>query len=48
MGLDLPPITQLTESLRQNGLEIGDTILSVDEAAEQIAKYLKDKGIDKC
>ena len=48
VGLDLPPITQLTESLRQKGLGIGDTILSVDEAAEQIAKYLKDKGIDKC
>ena len=48
VGLDLPPITQLTENLRQRGLGIGDTILSVDEAAEQIAKYLKDKGIDKC
>ncbi len=41
VGLDLPPITQLTESLRENGVEIEDTILSVDEAAEQIAKYLK-------
>ena len=48
VGLDLPPITQLTENLRQRGIEIGDTILSVDEAAKQIAKYLKDKGIDKC
>ena len=48
VGLDLPPITQLTENLRQKGVEIADTILSVDEAAEQIAKYLKDKGIDKC
>ena len=48
VGLDLPPITQLTENLRQRGIGIEDTILSVDEAAEQIAKYLKDKGIDKC
>lgn len=48
IGLDLPPITQLTENLRENGVDIADTILSVDEAAEQIAKYLKDKGIDKC
>ena len=48
VGLDLPPITQLTENLRENGVDIADTILSVDEAAEQIAKYLKDKGIDKC
>lgn len=48
VGLDLPPITQLTESLRENGINIEDTILSVDDAAEQIAKYLKDKGISKC
>lgn len=48
VGLDLPPITQLTESLRQKGMEIEDTILSVDDAAKQIAKYLKDKGIDRC
>ena len=48
VGLDLPPITQLTENLRKNGLDIEDTILSVDEAAEQIAKYLKDKENDKC
>ncbi len=48
VGLDLPPITQLTENLRENGIGIEDTILSVDEAAEQIAKYLKDKGTDRC
>lgn len=48
VGLDLPPITQLTESLRQKGMEIEDTILSVDDAAVQIAKYLKDKGMDRC
>lgn len=48
VGLDLPPITQLTEGLRQKGMEIEDTILSVDDAAVQIAKYLKDKGMDRC
>ena len=48
VGLDLPPITQLTEKLRQRGVEIEDTILSVEDAAEQIAKYLKDKGNSKC
>lgn len=48
VGLDLPPITQLTEGLRQKGMEIEDTILSVDDAAMQIAKYLKDKGMDRC
>lgn len=40
VGLDLPPITQLTEALRQRGMDIPDTILSVDEAAEEIAKAL--------
>ena len=40
VGLDLPPITQLTEALRQRGLDIPDPILSVDEAAEEIAKAL--------
>lgn len=48
VGLDLPPITQLTEGLREKGMDIEDTILSVDEAAEQIAKYLKEKGTEKC
>ena len=48
VGLDLPPITQLTESLRLKGMDIEDTILSVDEAAEQIAKYLKEKGNNGC
>lgn len=48
VGLDLPPITQLTEGLRQKGMEIEETILSVDDAAMQIAKYLKDKGMDRC
>ena len=48
VGLDLPPITQLTENLRLKGVDIEDTILSVDEAAEQIAKYLKEKGNNGC
>ena len=37
VGLDLPPVTQLTEALRQRGFQIDETILSVEEAAEQIA-----------
>lgn len=48
VGLDLPPITQLTENLRKNGIGIEETILSVEVAAEQIVKYLKDKENDKC
>lgn len=48
VGLDLPPITKLTEALRASGMNIDETILSVDEAAAQIAEHFKNKGIDKC
>lgn len=48
VGLDLPPITSFTEALRSRGMEIPETILSVEEAADQIARYLKDKGHDRC
>ncbi len=44
IGLDLPPITQMTEALRERGMDIKETILSVEEAAEEIAKYLKTEG----
>ena len=44
VGLDLPPITILTENLRKRGMDIEKTILSVDEAAEQITDYLKARG----
>ena len=44
VGLDLPPITKLTEELRRRGMKIDKTILSVDEAADQIADYLKARG----
>jgi energy-coupling factor transport system ATP-binding protein len=46
VGLDIPPITSLTETLRAKGMNIEETILSVDEAAEQIAKYLNTKEIN--
>ena len=48
VGLDLPPITQLTEALRDCGMKIEETILSIDEAADQIAGYLNDKGNIRC
>ncbi|MCI8348938.1 MAG: energy-coupling factor transporter ATPase [Firmicutes bacterium] len=47
VGLDLPPITQLTEALRSHGFDIKDTILSVDTAADEIAFILKNKGISR-
>ena len=40
VGLDL--------SLRDRGMEIGETILSIDEAADRIAEYLNDKGKNGC
>ena len=48
VGLDLPPITQLTEALRDCVMKIEETILSIDEAADQIAGYLNDKGNIRC
>ena len=44
VGLDLPPITRLTEELRKRGMKIEPTILSIEEAAGQIAEYLKARG----
>ena len=46
VGLDLPPVTEFTEELRERGVDIAPTILDADEAAEQIAAYLKRKEYD--
>ena len=44
MGLELPPVTQFTETLREKGIDIEDTILDTDKAVEQIAAYLQRKA----
>ena len=44
VGLELPPVTQFTETLREKGIDLEDTILDIDTAAEQIAAYLKRKN----
>ena len=44
VGLELPPVTQFTEILREKGIDLEDTILDIDTAAEQIAAYLKRKN----
>lgn len=44
VGLALPPITQLTETLRQRGMRLPETILSVDEAADEISSFLSNRG----
>ncbi len=45
VGLALPPVTQFTETLRSRGLPLSETILSADQAVEEIYQYLK--GITK-
>ena len=44
VGLDLPPVTEFTESLREKGIELSATILDVEQAAKEIAAYLKKKS----
>ncbi|MGN0720562.1 MAG: energy-coupling factor transporter ATPase [Anaerovoracaceae bacterium] len=44
VGLELPPVTQFTETLREKGIDIEDTILDTDKAAQQIAAYLQRKA----
>lgn len=44
VGLELPPVTEFTEKLREKGMNLPDTILDIDEAASEIAAYLKKKS----
>ena len=37
-------ITEFTESLREKGIDLSATILDVEQAAEEIAAYLKKKS----
>lgn len=41
VGLDLPPVTEFTENLREKGFDISQTILDIDQAADEIAAHLK-------
>ena len=43
VGLDLPPITEFTETLREKGMALPPTILDTKEAALAIAKALQKK-----
>ena len=43
VGLELPPVTAFTETLRERGVDLEATILDTDTAAGQIAAYLKRK-----
>ena len=41
VGLALPPVTQFTEELRKRGMMLSETILSAEQAAEEIYQILK-------
>ncbi len=43
VGLDLPPITEFTETLREKGMALPPTMLDTKEAALAIAKALQEK-----
>lgn len=44
VGLALPPVTQFTETLRSRGMNLSETILSTDQAAEEIYRALSSEG----
>ena len=46
VGLELPPITRFTETLREKGIELSAAIIDVEKATDEIAKYLKGKSED--
>lgn len=46
VGLELPPITTFTETLREKEITIKPTILTLDDACEEISKYMIGKKTD--
>ncbi len=40
VGLELPPVTAFTETLREKDIDLPETILDVDTAVSEIAKYI--------
>lgn len=46
VGLELPPVTAFTEGLREKGVGLSATILDTDQAADEIAAYLRKKAED--
>ncbi len=41
VGMALPPVTQFTEALRSKGMELSPTILSVEQAIDEIYRILE-------
>ena len=40
MGLDVPPMTELSWLLRRDGMPVRDDVLTVDEMVEEICRLL--------
>jgi energy-coupling factor transport system ATP-binding protein len=43
MGLDVPPVTEMMFKINQSGSSVRTDIFSVDDAADEIYRYLKEK-----
>lgn len=48
IGLAVPQICYITEALKAKGLAINSNILTTEEAAEEIASYLRQRGGSTC
>ena len=44
IGLDVPQVTMLAYKLRENGINVSDDILTVDECTQEIYDYVNNKG----
>lgn len=40
LGLDVPQVTELVHLLKQNGFDLPDDIITVEECSEALIKYL--------
>lgn len=45
IGLGIPQVTMLVRKLRQKGIDIRDDVLTVEEARDEIIKYLRGKRL---
>jgi energy-coupling factor transport system ATP-binding protein len=44
IGLDVPQVTMLAYKLRENGINVSEDILTVDECTQEIYDYVNNKG----
>ena len=43
VGLAAPQVTYIMHDLRQNGLQVGNDVTTVEEAADEIMRYFRGK-----